>query len=113
MWSDDNYRKKKRKITSDQILQSTLLLATAIHWATSHKTSQVHVDNYMRNMHAYLQSLLNMFPEMKLRPNHHAAMHLGPQLLYFGPMHGWWTFPFERIIGLLQQYNTNNKLGER
>ena len=103
----DNKREGKQ-ITHGQILQSTLFLATAICWAMSHRTSKVHKVNYMKNMHAYLQSLLDMFPEMTLLPNHHAALHIGPQLLYFGPMHGWWTFPFERIIRILQQYNTNS-----
>ncbi|PIL27816.1 hypothetical protein GSI_10970 [Ganoderma sinense ZZ0214-1] len=27
----------------------------------------------------------------------------------FGPVHGWWTFPFERFNGLLQRLNTNSK----
>jgi hypothetical protein len=33
-------------------------------------------------------------------------------LLLFGPMHGWWMFVFERVIGMLQKTNTNDKLGE-
>ncbi|KAG2148241.1 uncharacterized protein EDB93DRAFT_1085087 [Suillus bovinus] len=32
--------------------------------------------------------------------------------MYYGPMHGWWMFPFERIIGALQKTNTNYKIGE-
>jgi hypothetical protein len=27
-------------------------------------------------------------------------------------MHGWWMFPFERIIGALQKTNMNYKIGE-
>jgi hypothetical protein len=111
MWSGDDERRKG--VTHDMILRSTVLLATAIRWATSHKTSEMHAANYTKNMHAYLQTLLDMFPHRQLRPNHHAALHIGPQLLLFGPMHGWWTFPFERIVGLLQNYNTNSKLGKR
>jgi hypothetical protein len=111
LWSGDEERTGGS--THEVIQRSTLLLATAIRWATSHKTSESHAANYTRNMHAYLQTLLDMFPDRQLRPNHHAALHIGPQLLLFGPMHGWWTFPFERIVGLLQNYNTNNRLGER
>jgi hypothetical protein len=111
MWSSNDERTTGP--TREVILRSTFLLATAIRWATSHKTSEKHAANYTRNMHAYLQTLLDMFPHRQLRPNHHAALHIGPQLLQFGPMHGWWTFPFERIVGLLQNYNTNDKLGKR
>jgi hypothetical protein len=88
-----------------------MLLAVAIRWGTSHKTSTTHAEQYMTNMHAYLTSLLELFPDMALRPNHHAALHLGPLLLRFGPTRGWWMFPFERVIGLLQKINTNNKMG--
>lgn len=38
-----------------------------------------------------------------LRPNHHSALFIGEMLLRFGPVHGWWCFPFGRMIGLLQQ----------
>ena len=101
--SNDDRRQK--------LVESTIFLATALRWATSHRTSQRHVDEYMRNMRAYLQSLRDLFPEMKLRPNHHNALYLGELLLRFGPVHGWWMFPFERLIGLLQKINTNKKIG--
>jgi len=101
--SDDNRRQK--------LVESTMYLATALRYATSHRTSQRHANEYMRNMRAYVTSLRDLFPEMKLRPNHHNALYLGELLLRFGPVHGWWMFPFERLIGLLQKINTNNKMG--
>ena len=94
-----------------EVVESTMLLATALRWATSHRTSRKHADEYMRNMRAYLASLLHLFPEMKLVPNHHNALYIGEMLLQFGPVHGWWMFPFERLIGLLQKINTNGKIG--
>jgi hypothetical protein len=101
---DDDRRQK--------LVESTMFLATAIRWATSYRTSQRHADEYMKNMRAYLKSLRDLFPEMKLRPNHHNALYLGEFLLRFGPVHGWWMFPFERLIGLLQKVNTNKKMGK-
>ncbi|KIJ09587.1 hypothetical protein PAXINDRAFT_87272, partial [Paxillus involutus ATCC 200175] len=44
--------------------------------------------------------------------NHHASLHMNEFLLRYGPMHGWWMFPFERIIGTLQKTNTNHKIGK-
>ncbi|KAJ7166892.1 hypothetical protein C8R46DRAFT_899467, partial [Mycena filopes] len=44
--------------------------------------------------------------------NHHFAMHLPAFLLLFGPVHGWWTFPLERLTGKLQRVPTNYKPGE-
>jgi hypothetical protein len=95
----------------EKLLESTMFLATALRWATSHRTSQRHADEYMRNIRLYLRSLRELFPEMNLLPNHHNALYLGELLLRFGPVHGWWMFPFERLIGLLQKINTNKKMG--
>ncbi|TDL17602.1 hypothetical protein BD410DRAFT_708320, partial [Rickenella mellea] len=76
------------------------------------ETSQDHVDRYMKYMKAYLTSLLELFPGLTLVPNHHNALHLGDVLLRFGPIHGSWMFPFERVIGALQKVNINSKMGE-
>ena len=66
----------------------------------------------MKCMVEYLNILKDLYPNMAWRPNHHASLHIGSFLLLFGPMHGWWMFVFERMIGLLQKTNTNFKLGE-
>jgi hypothetical protein len=95
-----------------KVLDSTMLLATALGWGTSYGTSVKHVAQYMKNMQAYLVSLRDFFPNTDLRTSHHNALFIGEMLLRFSPVHGWWMFPFERVIGLLQQVNTNSKIGE-
>ena len=62
-------------------------------------------------MQAYLNNIKRLFPEYKLRPNHHMALHLHGYLRLFGPVHAWWTFPFERVIGMLQRTPHNSKIG--
>ncbi|KZP26233.1 hypothetical protein FIBSPDRAFT_949702 [Athelia psychrophila] len=101
-------RKRRRRL----VLASTMLLATAIWWGTSDVASQAHAENYTQHMKAYLDILLHLYPAFKLKPNHHAALHIGFFLREFGPMRGWWMYPFERIIGILQKTNTNSKLGQ-
>jgi hypothetical protein len=96
-----------------KLLHSTMLLATAIRWVATHRTSSNHAVEYMRNMRAYLRSLRDLFPHRDLLPNHHNALYIGEMLLRFGPLYGWWMFPFERVIGLLQQINTNQKIGTK
>lgn len=39
-------------------------------------------------------------------------MHIPAFLLRFGPMPGWWMFPFKWVIGLLQKVKTNRKIGK-
>ena len=111
-FSDAEVLLDERKRRRRQLLASTMHLATAIRWGTSDVTSQAHADKYTQHMKAYLETLLHLYPSFKLRPNHHAALHIGFFLREFGPMRGWWMYPFERIIGILQKTNTNFKIGE-
>jgi len=56
---------------------------------------------------------LGAFPgKHRDQPNLHAALHLPELLLKFGPVHAWWAYAFEQLIGHLQQTNTNQKIGE-
>ncbi|KIM80258.1 hypothetical protein PILCRDRAFT_52868, partial [Piloderma croceum F 1598] len=84
----------------------------SIRWATLYCTSAHHASQYMVCLTAYLNILKDLYPNLAWRPNHHAALHIGPFLLNFGPMHGWWMFVYERIIGWLGKTNSNFKIGE-
>ena len=115
VWSNDSPQPEdEEKVQRRKMLvEATIHLATAIQWATSYHTSLVHAAQYMQCMVTYLNILKKLYPTISWRPNHHAALHIGPHLLRFGPMHGWWMFAYERVIGLLQKINTNYKIGER
>ncbi len=94
-----------------QLFHCTMLLAIAMRYATSHVITKVHVDQYKKYMVEYLKALREIDPLSNLHPNHHEALHIPDFLEYFGPMHGWWMFVYERMIGLLQNMNTNYKIG--
>jgi hypothetical protein len=93
------------------ILKNFLALVTAVRWATFRTTSAHHIDVVEKQMRLYLDTLVELFPDYSLRPNNHLSLHLAECLRSFGPVHGWWAFPFERYNGILQRFNTNNKLG--
>jgi hypothetical protein len=95
----------------NKLFESTLLLAIAIAWGTSRRVSIKSKDNYVLCMQKYLQTVLDFKPGSTLLPNHHSSLHFGAYLEHYGPAHGWWAFPFERIVGLLQRINTNGKIG--
>ena len=42
-------------------------------------------------------------------PNMHLHLHLRDSFLNYGPVHGFWAFPFEKFNGILGSYQTNNK----
>jgi hypothetical protein len=114
IWDHDSQESGAGEVVQRQkkLVHATMLLAIAICWATSYRTSELHAAHYMKCMVAYLNTLKELYPNLPWRPNHHAALHIGRFLLLFGPMHGWWMFVFERVIGKLQKINTNFKLGE-
>jgi hypothetical protein len=101
-----------RSVRCRKILEVTMSLVSAVVLATSHATSSAHANSYLTHMLNYLNGIKELFPEYKLHPNHHMALHIHELLLLFGPVHSWWTFPFERMIGALQRMPHNDKLGK-
>ncbi|KAF9522043.1 hypothetical protein CPB83DRAFT_899994 [Crepidotus variabilis] len=83
----------------------------AIAWGLSRRTSSHHTEGYQFYMQRYLTSITLLFPNYKLKPNHHYALHIPDILLAFGPLHGTWAFSMEHIIGRLQSLNSNSKIG--
>jgi len=100
----DEYRAK--------LVHSTFLLAIAIRWATSHHISATHVEEYKKTIKDYLKTLKGLRPNQRFHPNHINALLVGDYLCLYGPIQGWWMFPFERVIGDLQCTSTNNKPGQ-
>ena len=95
-----------------KILEVTMSLLSAVSIASSRVMSVAAADLYAQHMQSYLSGLKTLFPEYSFRPNHHMALHLREYLVFYGPVHAWWTFPFERMIGMLQRISTNYKAGE-
>jgi Domain of unknown function (DUF4218) len=86
-------------------------LLSAVTVASSHSMSLALANSYLQHMQGYLAGLKALFPQYGFHPNHHLALHLHQYLLLFGPVHAWWTFPFERMIGMLQCIPTSRKIG--
>ncbi|KDR76670.1 hypothetical protein GALMADRAFT_139571 [Galerina marginata CBS 339.88] len=95
-----------------EILDVTISLISAVVLASSRTTSPAIATAYLVHMKAYMEGVKKLFPRYQFRPNHHMALHLPEYLRRFGPVHGWWTFPFERLIGMLERIPTNFKIGQ-
>nr|VWO97371.1 SPI-1 type III secretion system export apparatus protein SpaS (Secretory protein (Associated with virulence)) (Virulence-associated secretory protein) [Ganoderma boninense] len=85
-------------------------LICAVELATRRSMNPERAKAYDFHMEQYLQGLRRLYNHA-LVPNHHLALHLRPFLEGFGPVHGWWAFPFERYNGILQRLKTNSKPG--
>ncbi|KJA24979.1 hypothetical protein HYPSUDRAFT_135621, partial [Hypholoma sublateritium FD-334 SS-4] len=109
MWDTNSPRSTPLR---KKMLDATMSLISAVSIATSHKTSKKTAELYLQHMQSYLQLMQELLPRYNLRPNHHMALHLAEYLHFFGPVHAWWTFPFERLIGMLERTPTNFHMGK-
>ena len=91
------------------VLENFVHLIVAVDAATRRSMSPSRVALFDENMEAYVKGLRSIYNHT-LVPNHHLSLHLKDCLLLFGPVRGWWSYPFERYNGLLQRLNTNSKI---
>jgi hypothetical protein len=101
----------KRSQQCKKLLEITLSLISAVIIASSRTTSRENADLYLHHMQSYLKGLREVFPQYRFLPNQHMALHLAEYLKLYGPVHSWWTFPFERLIGMLQRIPNNFQNG--
>ncbi|KAH9846514.1 hypothetical protein C2E23DRAFT_872323 [Lenzites betulinus] len=102
LWGASSASQKDRLL-----LDNFVHLVTAVDLATRRTMTKARALAFDTHMHRYLQGLRDIFSH-GLVPNHHLSLHLSACLMMFGPVHGWWAFPFEHYNGLLQALNTNN-----
>ncbi|KAI0055834.1 hypothetical protein BV25DRAFT_1769446, partial [Artomyces pyxidatus] len=93
-------------------LRNFLDMVRSVDLGTRRSTSSARISLHAHYMHEYLAGLLQIFPDHKFVVNHHLAQHLAECMTLFGPVHGIWAFVFERYLGILRGFNTNNKSGE-
>jgi len=70
------------------------------------------ITSYERAMKEHLEGLLTLFPEYKLKPKHHYALHLGLFMRLFGPVKGWSGWAGERKHLSQKKTPTNKRVGE-
>jgi Transposase family tnp2 len=94
------------------VLDHTMALVSAVTLACLRTMSQARATAYRNYIIFYIRELQNLHPEATRRTNQHMAMHIYDFLRLFGPVHSWWCFPFERLIGQLQRMTSNHKYGK-
>ncbi|MBW0557442.1 hypothetical protein O181_097157 [Austropuccinia psidii MF-1] len=76
-------------------------------------TSNVPEDSvrFGQTYQSYQQTSKVMFPNLRVTPNHHYAMHFPDQLKWWGPMMGVSEFAGERLVGCMEE-TIMNKFGQ-
>lgn len=106
--------KHKRQEDADVLLEHlrhTMSLVQAVFLACFRTTTTYRKDRVLYHLKAYLNNLHLLHPDVDPLTNQHMSLHLPMFLQLFGPVHSWWVFPFERLIGKLQHLPTNHKFG--
>ena len=71
------------------------------------------IKKFDYHIRKYREGLTVLFPKASIAPYQHIVMHLGQMLHYWGPVHSWWTFPFERLLGVLGRVPTNGHISKQ
>ncbi|CAK5266290.1 unnamed protein product [Mycena citricolor] len=104
LWSDSTLQRQG-------LLDMTMHLIAAVDLASSRKMIQGNDAKVQNHLLKYRTALHACFPEYTAHPNHHLALHIPHFLRLFGPVHGWWAYPFERMNGKMLRIKTNYKPG--
>lgn len=95
-----------------QHLQHTMSLVQAVSLTCYRSTTDYRINKILHHLRFYLSELHTLHPNVDPLTNQHMSLHLPDFLRLFGPVHSWWTFPFERLIGKLQHFPTNHRFGK-
>ena len=93
-------------------LNNFLALVIAFCLAHLSNINEETIASYEQAMRGHLEGLLNLFPDYKLKPKHHYALHLGLFMRLFGPVKGWSGWAGERKHLSQKRTYTNRKVGE-
>ena len=104
LWGNETGRKK-------ELLLNFMDLVSAIRIANMRVSSRKQILAYNKHIFRYLDGVKVLFPDEKIKPIHHASLHIGDILELFGPVHSHSAPFFERYIKFLHRINTNSKIG--
>ncbi|KAM6493648.1 hypothetical protein JOM56_010009 [Amanita muscaria] len=96
-----SHHSRKRKSMYDTVL----LLCCAVRLLSNRRITMGQAKAGHEYLVQYCRRLLML--KCPLTINHHLCMHLASMVKRFGPVYGWWLFPFERYNGMLKRVNTN------
>ncbi|KII88032.1 hypothetical protein PLICRDRAFT_55048 [Plicaturopsis crispa FD-325 SS-3] len=96
-----------------EMLDNFMDLVTAVRIAHMRVTSAAHIDAYDTHISRYARGISRLYPDRRIMPSLHAALHLGSDMAgFFGPVHSHSAQFYERYIHTLQRLNTNQIQGE-
>lgn len=106
LWATDGTTERRR-----HMLSNALDLVRSVLIVELRELSLDQIEQYAQSIHRYLSTLLDLYKDINLVPNHHAALHMPETLRDFGPVHTHNAPHYERDIHTMQELNTNARSG--
>lgn len=94
------------------MLDSYMHMVKAIDTLNNYLISPDHCRSYDYHYREYLRTTMLLYPDFPMRPKFHMGLHMAHFLEEMGPVHAWRVPAFERYNFLMQQENTNQKIGQ-
>ncbi|EFP76316.2 uncharacterized protein PGTG_02757 [Puccinia graminis f. sp. tritici CRL 75-36-700-3] len=94
------------------IVDNIACLIQCTHIVNSRHVKEVHGKRFEDSYQKYNETSKKIFENLAVHPNHHYALHIPKQLKLWGTLGGVAEFTGERMIGKLQNIETNHRMGE-
>ncbi|MBW0469066.1 hypothetical protein O181_008781 [Austropuccinia psidii MF-1] len=108
----DGHDKISIESNRGKFLQNTGDLVQCTRIACTRSLKDGHAGRFYNAYNRYTMTSKYLFNNPNIKPNHYYALHIPEQLKIWGPLMGVAEFAGERMIGLLQNIPTNQKIGE-
>jgi hypothetical protein len=99
-------------IRNQDVIRNICALIHCTNIVASNKITNKDCEIFAREYKIYTTTSKELFPNLKILPNHHYTLHMPSQLRWWGPLMSVSEFPGERLIGLLQKCKTNSNPSE-
>lgn len=98
-----------RGLLCDEHLECWRHFVLACRLLSQHQLSKDNVIVADALLLKFCRRMESLYGESVVTPNMHLHCHLKECILDFGPLHGFWCFPFERYNGVLGNVPNNNR----
>ncbi|EIM79771.1 uncharacterized protein STEHIDRAFT_163330 [Stereum hirsutum FP-91666 SS1] len=111
LWIEGMPRASADAVDMAPVLENAMALVCLCLLASKRSMTRQRAEDYREEVRKHVEGIKKLFPGYLL-PYHHAVFHVYDFLILYGPIASWWAFPFERLIGTLQDIPHNHKKGE-
>ncbi|KAI0784086.1 hypothetical protein C8Q75DRAFT_736488 [Abortiporus biennis] len=110
-WKGD----KEGKNTDSQLLQQDvqhfMKLCATLKLLIKGRLTEDDIEQAGNLIHEYCKELVELYGSNIIKPNYYYATHTPGFIHDYSPLHGFWTFLFERLNKVLKSFNVNNHGG--